>query len=86
MITVRGLTILLRPDSIPTQRELEALLLVGLGYANARIGTEMNIAEGTVKNHMTSVMRKLDASNRTGAVMKALELGYLGFTKNSERR
>ena len=86
MITVMGLTILICPASIPTQRELEALRLVAQGYANARIGAELNISEKTVKNHMTSVMRKLDASNRTGAVMKALELGYLGFTKNSERR
>lgn len=48
------------------------------GYSNREISEALGIAEGTVRNHASSVMSKLGVRDRTRAVLKALELGYLG--------
>lgn len=65
------------PDPL-TARELEVLRLMAGGYSNREISEALGIAEGTVKNHASSVMSKLGVRDRTRAVLKALELGYLG--------
>ncbi|MFW6250790.1 MAG: response regulator transcription factor, partial [Alkalispirochaetaceae bacterium] len=46
-------------------RELEILRLVATGKSNKEIGAELYISEGTVKNHLYRIMRKLDVGNRT---------------------
>lgn len=66
------------PASIPlTGRELEVLQAVASGQSNKHISRQLNITEGTVKVHMTNVMSKLDAANRTDAVRIARIQGIL---------
>jgi DNA-binding NarL/FixJ family response regulator len=60
-----------------TERELEVLRLVGTGATNKKIAQKLVIAEGTVKNHLTSVYGKLAVSDRTQAALKARELGLI---------
>ena len=55
-----------------TERELSVLRLVAGGYSNKEIGRVLGISDGTVKNHMTEIMQKLDARDRTHAVLKAI--------------
>lgn len=60
-----------------SERELAVLKLLANGCSNKEIGTRLNIAEGTVKNHMTNVLGKLGALDRTQAALKARELGLI---------
>ena len=60
-----------------TKRELEVLRLMAGGYSNCEIAGAIGIAEGTVKNHASSILAKLGVRDRTRAVLKAIELGYL---------
>ncbi len=55
-----------------TERELAVLRLVAGGYSNKEIGRALNISDGTVKNHLTEILAKLDARDRTHAVLKAI--------------
>ncbi len=64
------------PDPL-TKRELEVLRLMAGGYSNREIAGALGTAEGTVKNHASSVLSKLGVRDRTRAVLKALELGYI---------
>ena len=65
-----------RPDPL-TERETEILRLMAGGYSNKEIATALGTAEGTVKNHASSILSKLGVRDRTRAVLKALELGYI---------
>jgi DNA-binding NarL/FixJ family response regulator len=60
-----------------TPRELEVLRLVAGGFSNREIARALGTAEGTVKNQASSVLSKLGVRDRTRAVLKALELGWL---------
>lgn len=60
-----------------TPRELEILRLLAGGYANREVATALHLAEGTVKNHVSSVLMKLGVRDRTRAVLRALDLGLL---------
>jgi DNA-binding NarL/FixJ family response regulator len=64
------------PDPL-TRREVEILRLIAGGYSNREIADALGTAEGTVKNHTSSILSKLGVRDRTRAVLKALELGYL---------
>jgi DNA-binding NarL/FixJ family response regulator len=64
-------------DDALTERELEVLKRVAAGKSNKLIAVELDISEGTVKTHMKSILPKLDASDRTHAVMIALKRGIL---------
>jgi DNA-binding NarL/FixJ family response regulator len=55
-----------------TAREEAILRLVAGGYSNKEVARALGIAAGTVKNHMSDLLRKLDARDRTHAVLKAL--------------
>jgi DNA-binding NarL/FixJ family response regulator len=57
-----------------TDRELEVLRLMAGGYANREIATVLHLAEGTVKNYVSEILGKLDCSDRTRAVLKAITL------------
>jgi len=61
----------------PTPREIQILRMITGGYSNREIGDLLGLAEGTVKNHTSSILAKLGARDRTRAVLKAIELGYL---------
>jgi DNA-binding NarL/FixJ family response regulator len=60
-----------------TQRESEILNLVARGLTNKQIGYLLGISEQTVKNHLTSLLRKIGASDRTQAVVYALKHGWI---------
>ncbi len=62
-------------DDALTEREIEVLRRVAAGKSNKVIAAELDISEGTVKTHMKSILPKLDASDRTHAVMIALKRG-----------
>jgi DNA-binding NarL/FixJ family response regulator len=64
-------------DDALTEREIDVLRRVAAGKSNKVIAAELDIAEGTVKTHMKSILPKLDASDRTHAVMIALKRGIL---------
>jgi DNA-binding NarL/FixJ family response regulator len=64
-------------DDELTSRELEVLRGISEGKANKGIASALSISEHTVKNHIKSILSKLDASDRTDAVMIALRRGYI---------
>jgi DNA-binding NarL/FixJ family response regulator len=64
-------------DDSLTDREIDVLRGVAAGKSNKLIAAELDISEGTVKTHMKSILPKLDASDRTHAVMIALKRGIL---------
>mgnify|MGYP003352457611 CR=1 FL=1 len=57
--------------------ELEVLSLIGRGRSNRAIGEALQISDQTVKNHVTAILRKLDVSDRTQAVVEAIRLGMI---------
>ncbi|MFD1860188.1 DNA-binding response regulator [Aeromicrobium camelliae] len=69
------------PDAPPaqelTERELDVLRLVASGYSNRQIAEALFLAEGTVKNHVSTILLKLGARDRTNAVLRALHEGIL---------
>jgi DNA-binding NarL/FixJ family response regulator len=60
-----------------TPRETEVLRLLAGGYSNREIAHALDLAEGTVKNHISSVLSKLGVRDRTRAVLRALESGLI---------
>lgn len=60
-----------------SERELEILRLIGHGASNREIASTLFLAEGTVKNHVTNILAKLDARDRTQAAMKARDSGLI---------
>ena len=60
-----------------TLREREVLHLICAGYSNKEIADLLTLAEGTVKNHVSNLLLKLDARDRTRAALKALQEGHL---------
>ncbi|MFI5570655.1 response regulator [Streptomyces sp. NPDC051740] len=63
-----------------TSREVDVLTAVADGLSNAQIGERLFIAEATVKTHLLRVFAKLDVSDRTRAVVVAMEQGLLRRT------
>jgi DNA-binding NarL/FixJ family response regulator len=64
------------PDPL-TEREVEVLRLMTGGYSNREIGRALRVTEGTVKNHVSSILSKLGVRDRTRAVLQAVREGYL---------
>ncbi len=56
-----------------TRRELEVLILVASGMFNKEIAEEMKISERTVKNHISSIFKKIDVADRTQAAVFAIK-------------
>jgi len=68
---------LTKPPVTLTPRETQVLALVAQGLSNPAIGKQLFLGEATVKTHLLHVFEKLDVSDRTRAVTKAMELGLL---------
>jgi DNA-binding NarL/FixJ family response regulator len=67
-----------QPLVVPlSDRELEVLRLLGDGRSNREIATSLFLAEGTVKNHVTNVLAKLGARDRTQAALRGRALGLV---------
>jgi DNA-binding NarL/FixJ family response regulator len=65
------------PVSPLTTRETEILNHIAQGMLNKQIATELGISEQTIKNHVTSILRKLNANARTEAVVLAIKQGLI---------
>jgi DNA-binding NarL/FixJ family response regulator len=62
-----------------TPRETEILNFMAKGYLNKQIAVMLDISEQTIKNHVTSILRKLDANARTQAVITAVKRGIISL-------
>ncbi len=60
-----------------SEREIELLGLIASGSSNKEIADTLFITEGTVKNHITHILGKLNVRDRTQAVLKAKEIGLI---------
>lgn len=72
----KDIEILMTPLS---PREMEILKYIAEGTSNKRIALALGIGEQTIKNHITSIMRKLNANDRTHAVILAMRKGWLNI-------
>ncbi|CAB4362364.1 MAG: response regulator [Actinobacteria bacterium] len=68
------------PDNIITAREEEVLQAVANGLGTGEIAATMFISQKTVKNHLASIYEKLDARDRTQAVLMAVKMGIVKLT------
>jgi len=66
-----------RPQISLSARETEVLGLVSQGLSNPAIAKQLFLSEATVKTHLLHAFEKLEVSDRTRAVTKAMELGLL---------
>jgi DNA-binding NarL/FixJ family response regulator len=66
-----------RADEALSGRELDVLREMAQGRPNKEIALKLAISENTVKTHISSIFQKLDVGDRTGAVTRALQLGYI---------
>ena len=64
-------------QSLLTNRESDVLDLLRQGLENKKIALELGLSQGTVRNHISSILQKLGVTNRTQAVIRALHLGLL---------
>jgi DNA-binding NarL/FixJ family response regulator len=69
-----------QPDSSGSlsARELEVLVLVARGRSNTQIAKMLTISPSTAKSHVEHILRKLGVKGRTGAAVKAAQLGLIG--------
>jgi NarL family two-component system response regulator LiaR len=58
-----------------TEREIEVLRLIAKGFSNAEISVKLFLSEGTVRNHVSSILGKLGVADRTQAAVIAIEHG-----------
>ena len=65
------------PHEQLTAREAEVVRLMAGGYSNREIAAALGTAEGTIKNHVSSILAKFGVRDRTRAVLRALESGLL---------
>ena len=68
-----------------SRREVEILKYVAEGNPNKGIAVTLNISQQTVKNHITSIMRKLNANDRTHAVVLAMRSGWINLAENPDQ-
>lgn len=66
-----------RPLHILTKRECEVLQLLADGKSNRAIGEALYISEKTVKNHVSNILQKMNANDRTQAVVEAIKKGWV---------
>jgi two-component system NarL family response regulator len=64
-------------SAAPSARELEVLQLLGKGKSNRDVACELAISEATVKGHVSNILTKLGALDRTQAVIIALKRGLI---------
>lgn len=64
------------PDPL-TERETEILALMAGGFNNREIAEALGPSEGTIKNHVSSILSKLGVRDRVRAVLRGVELGYI---------
>lgn len=65
-----------------TPKEMEVLKYMAEGYLNKQIADQLDVTEQTIKNHITSILRKLNANARTQAVVIAIKKGLVTLSKD----
>jgi two-component system response regulator DegU len=65
------------PDRVVTKREEEVLQLIADGCSTSEVAERLYISQKTVKNHLASIYQKLDARDRTQAVLQAVRMGIV---------
>jgi DNA-binding NarL/FixJ family response regulator len=63
--------------TILSEREMEVLQLLAEGKSTPEIASNMFISQKTVKNHLASIYEKIDARDRTHAVIRAVKMGII---------
>ncbi|MEN4100327.1 MAG: response regulator transcription factor, partial [Anaerolineaceae bacterium] len=80
-VTAPVLRALARAPQIPkvllSERELEVMRCLAGGQTTLQIAAKLFISENTVKTHVRHILEKLEASNRTEAVSKAIQMGLI---------
>jgi two-component system, NarL family, response regulator DegU len=66
-----------------TKREKEILEYIANGNSNKMIASELEISEQTIKNHMSSILRKLNANDRAHAVVLAIKRGFISIREET---
>jgi DNA-binding NarL/FixJ family response regulator len=69
-----------------TKREREVIHLIGQGLKNAAIGQRLFISEATVRNHLTSILSKLDVSDKFELVIYAFRHGLITINTREPRQ
>jgi two-component system response regulator DegU len=67
-----------------SKREMEVLGQLTKGMSNKEIATELGISHQTVKNHVTSILRKLGVEDRTQATLYAIKRGWVRLQDNDK--
>ncbi len=67
-------------DRVVTKREEEVLQLIADGCSTSEVAGQLFISQKTVKNHLASIYHKLDARDRTQAVLQAVRMGIVHLT------
>ena len=67
----------LKADKKLTPRQIEVIKCVGKGLSNKLIAYQLGLTEGTVKVHVTVILKILGVTNRTAAVIEAVKQGYI---------
>jgi DNA-binding NarL/FixJ family response regulator len=67
-------------DRVITKREEEVLQLIADGCSTPEVAAQLYISQKTVKNHLASIYQKLDARDRTQAVLQAVRMGIVHLT------
>ena len=67
------------PAFPPSPRELEMLEHIARGNSNKEIAKSLNISDQMVKNHITSILKKLSVNDRTSAVVYAIRRGWIAL-------
>jgi DNA-binding NarL/FixJ family response regulator len=68
-----------------SEREAEVLAAIAQGLSNKAVGARLGITEATVKNHVTSILRKLAVNGRTQAVLHALQRSWISVTDGTPK-
>lgn len=72
-------TVPTREDRVVTKREEEVLQLIADGCSTSEVADQMYISQKTVKNHLASIYQKLDARDRTQAILRAVRMGIISL-------
>ena len=60
-----------------TERQIDIIKCIAEGLSNKQIAYKLNLTEGTIKVHITIILKLLNVKNRTSAVIEAAKLGYI---------
>lgn len=70
------------PEKRLTERQIDIIKCIALGLSNKQIAYKLNLTEGTVKVHITVILKVLNVKNRTSAVIEAVKKGYIRDNQN----